>query len=232
MLFNLSLEKNIVRRHLHPVGTRRYKQYCMLAKALDVVGERWTMLIVRDLLMGPKRFKDLMAGLPGIGTNLLSARIKELEANGVVERRKLPPPASVQVWALTDLGEQLEEPVLALSMWGRRFMQGHQPEELRRPAWFFLALRRFYDAAAIQGVQATVVFELGEDVLFIRCDDGHLTTGEGRPEGANCTVRTDRETVGALVFGKVSPEDAVASGKASIDGDINALKACLNAFGG
>lgn len=226
--FSSACIKNIERIAFEPMA-RSYKQFCMLAKALDLVGERWTLLIVRDLLMGPKRFKDLLAGLPGIGTNLLSARLKRLAGAGVVEQVKLPAPASVSAWALTELGERLEESVLALSAWGRTFMQQHEAGELRRPSWLFLALRRFYNAAAIADLRATLVFEIDGEVLFLTCQDGALTTGEGRPV-ADATIVASRDAVGAMVFGKYSARAAIDAGVAEIQGDLDIVDACLAAF--
>src|SRR5262245_63048394 len=103
-------------------GGRSYRQYCAVARGLDVVGERWTLLIVRDLLVGPKRYTDLLDGLPGIGTNLLAARLRELEQGGVVRRTVLPPPAGSTVYELTEVGRALEPVVMALGRWGVRFL--------------------------------------------------------------------------------------------------------------
>src|SRR5689334_7180685 len=97
---------------------RSYKQFCGLAKALDVVGERWTLLLVRDLILGPRRYGDLLNGLPGLTTNLLASRLKEMEATGLIEKRKLPAPASSVVYQLTKPGKELEPAVMALAAWG------------------------------------------------------------------------------------------------------------------
>ena len=118
------------------MSKRRYNQYCAVARALDIVGERWTLLIVRELLSGPKRFKDLLVGLPGIGTNLLTARLKDLEGYGVVRRTILPPPAGSKVYELTELGRSLEPVIAALGQWGLEFLDNppNQEDDLR-PAW-------------------------------------------------------------------------------------------------
>src|SRR3954453_11339680 len=112
---------------------RRYGQYCSLAYALDVVGERWTLLIVRDLLLGPKRFTDLLDGLPGIGRNLLAARLRHLEAEGVVRRSVLPPPAASRVYELTEDGIELGLALAPLSRWGAKRMGMRRDDELFRP---------------------------------------------------------------------------------------------------
>src|SRR5262249_46992187 len=104
------------------VERRSYRQYCGIARALDVVGERWTLLLVRELLTGPKRFTDLLAALRGIGANLLTTRLKELEGAGLVRRTALPPPVAIMVYELTDAGTELEPALLALAHWGARYL--------------------------------------------------------------------------------------------------------------
>ncbi len=100
--------------------SKRYDQYCPVCHALGLVGERWALLIVRELLRGPKRYTDLVEGMPGIGTNILAARLKELEQGGILRKRKLPPPAASTVYELTEYGAELEEPLYALARWGAR----------------------------------------------------------------------------------------------------------------
>src|SRR5919198_3255075 len=112
---------------------RSYDQWCAVARSLDVVGERWTLLIVRDLLIGPKRYSDLLAGLPGIGTNLLAQRLRELEARGLVERSTLPPPAATNVYRLTATGAALEPVVHALGRWGFQFLGLPRPSDAMLP---------------------------------------------------------------------------------------------------
>src|SRR5215208_1271548 len=120
---------------------RSYGQYCTVARALDVVGERWTLLLVRELSTGPKRFKDLLEGLPGIGTNLLASRLKMLEGEGIVRRATLPPPAGSSVYELTGLGRELEPVIVALSRWGARLLDApHEGDELRA-GWAAVAMR-------------------------------------------------------------------------------------------
>src|SRR5713226_8893328 len=108
----------MIMREVTAALKRSYNQFCPLARSLDILGEGWTLLIIRNLVMGPQRYKDLLDNLPGIGTNLLAARLKELEREGIIHRRKLPPPAGSVVYDLTQLGRGLEETVLALSRWG------------------------------------------------------------------------------------------------------------------
>src|SRR5215212_1502533 len=120
---------------------RSYGQYCTVARALDVVGERWTLLLVRELSTGPKRFKDLVGGLPGIGTNLLAARLKTLEQQGIVQRATLPPPAGSNVYELTGLGRSLEPVIVALSRWGAKLLDAPHEDDDLRAGWAAVAMR-------------------------------------------------------------------------------------------
>src|SRR5215217_7201539 len=117
------------------MSRRSYRQYCAMARALDVLGERWTLLIVRELLTGPKRFKDLLGGLPGIGTNLLAGRLKELEGEGLLRRTTLPPPAGSAVYELTGRGRDLEPVLMGLARWGVDLLGEPRPGEAFKPAW-------------------------------------------------------------------------------------------------
>src|SRR5919199_1777683 len=117
------------------MGRRSYGQFCGIARALDLVGERWALLVVRELVLGPKRFSDLRAGLPGIGTNVLTTRLRELEAGGVIARRELPPPAGSTVYQLTEYGRELQPVLLALGRWGARSMGEREPGQALRSEW-------------------------------------------------------------------------------------------------
>jgi DNA-binding HxlR family transcriptional regulator len=134
---------------------RSYDQYCAMARALDVIGDRWTLLLVRDLLVGPKRYGDLLEGLPGIGTNLLAARLRELEAAGIVERRVLPPPAGSAVYELTEAGQALEPVAFALGRWGTRFLGSPRANDRLLPTPFFLGMRARFSPPPAAGRSAT-----------------------------------------------------------------------------
>lgn len=121
------------------MAERSYNQFCSIARALDIIGERWTLLIIRDLVLSPRRFKDLLEGLPGIGTNLLSTRLKKLEQNNIVERTILPPPAGTTVYQLTDLGKKLEPVILELTTWGLNIIGKKKDDELVKEEWKILA---------------------------------------------------------------------------------------------
>jgi DNA-binding HxlR family transcriptional regulator len=156
--------------------TRSYNQFCALAKALDVVGERWTLLIARELLSGPKRFKDIYDALPGIGTNLLSARLKDMERHGLVARAKLPPPAASAVYELTERGGELGDVVRALVKWGFALLGNPQPEEFFRPHWVMQAILATFDPEAAQGISETYEFRIDEEIF-------HIKVGDGKAEG-------------------------------------------------
>ena len=142
--------------------SRSYNQYCGLAYALDIVGERWTLLIIRELMAGPRRFTDLLDGLPGVSTNLLSERLKELEQQGLLRQRRLPPPAASTVYELTSLGLELEQTLLELGRWGSQFMPpSAEGAKLLHASSYALTLKTFFRPEQAQGLDAT--YELHVD---------------------------------------------------------------------
>jgi DNA-binding HxlR family transcriptional regulator len=212
------------------VPKRSYEQYCGLARALDLVGERWTLLIVRDLSMGPQRYTDLLAGLPGIGSGLLAERLKQLEAEGLARRAKLPPPAAVPVYELTDEGEELASSLAPLALWGARRL-GPKEQSLFRADWLLVMLRAVFDPNAAAGVHDTYEFEIDGEVLHVMVDDGRLRTARGPAPGrTDIRVRTDAETFIAVGTGQLSPTDALDQGRAEFDGSPEALTRCLRVF--
>src|SRR3954451_13767324 len=123
------------------MSKRSYNQYCAMARALDALGERWTLLVIRELLSGPKRFKDLLEGLPGIGTNLLAARLKNLESEGLLCRVTLPPPAGSTVYELTERGREIEPVLIGLARWGLGLLGAPRPSDVFRPVWAVQAMK-------------------------------------------------------------------------------------------
>jgi DNA-binding HxlR family transcriptional regulator len=144
--------------------SKRYDQYCPVAHALGLVGERWSLLIVRELLQGPKRYTDLAASLPGIGTNILAARLKELEANGLLTKHRLAPPAASQVYELTPYGLELKPVMRALALWGLRSIGEPTDEEDFAPGWLYGALDTVFAPAAPPG---SFEFRIGREVAGI-----------------------------------------------------------------
>src|SRR5262249_25951893 len=153
---------------------RSYRQYCGIARALDLIGERWALLVIRELVFGPKRFTDLRQGLPGIATNVLSQRLRALEREGVVARRLLPAPAASNVYELTEYGHQLVPIMLALGRWGARTMGARLPEQTFLPEWLAVALKAFYQPHAAEGISARIGFDLGDAQFTFSLDRGRL----------------------------------------------------------
>src|SRR5215210_6639008 len=151
--------------------TRTYDDGCAAAHALDLVGERWALLVVRELLLGPKRFTDLRAGLPNVGPDVLAQRLRELEASGVVRRRKLAPPSGARVYELTEWGSDLEPVILGLGRFGSRAPFPAGDAELG-PDAFAIALKTVFDADAADGLDATVELRVGEDRFVARVAGG------------------------------------------------------------
>ncbi len=207
--------------------SRRYGQYCFLASALDVVGERWTLLIVRELLAGPKRYVDLLQGLPGIGTNLLAARLKQLAAEGVVQQRKLPPPAGSAVYELTDLGRKLRPALIELARWGREL--GSPAEaQVFRAEWAVLFLRSLVrGATAPTDIDAAYEFHVDGEIFHIRVGNGQIEVEQGPASGPASVLLTDAETLFAVGSGELMPPRAVAQGRIRLQGAPNELGALL-----
>jgi DNA-binding HxlR family transcriptional regulator len=204
-----------------------YDQYCPMAHALSIVGERWSLLIVRELLHGPKRYTDLTHGLPGIGTNILAARLKDLEAAGVVEKKKLPPPFAVTVYDLTQYGRELDEVMHALARWGARSLGPPGPDDALYPEWGLNAFAALFDTEAARGLTETYVLKIDDDVFTARVVDGRLEASLGDAEDADVRVETDIKTFFPLVAGDISPAEAVKERLARIDGEPDAVARCF-----
>jgi DNA-binding HxlR family transcriptional regulator/putative sterol carrier protein len=212
------------------VARRTYNQYCALARALDVVGERWTLLLVRELLLGPKRYKDLLAGLPGIGTNLLAERLTELQGAGIVRRSVLPPPAGSTVYELTDLGRELEPTVFALGRWGAHFLTPRKKNDSAAPGWFFVSIRATFRPEAAADVRETYDFLIDGAPFHARVDSGRAWTGQGHAEHPDVVVTTDLDAFIGLLSQELSPRDGVASGKIRVTGNESALERFVELF--
>ncbi len=214
------------------MGRRSYDQYCTVARALDLVGERWTLLLVRELLTGPKRFKDLLGGLPGIGTNLLTARLKGLEEEGILCRATLPPPAGSKVYELTELGRALEPVVVELSRWGSRLLGTPRGEDDLRPAWAAVALRSVFDAEAVRGSKETYEFRIDGEVFHVRIVEGGVEARQGPAAEPDLVVAGATEAFIAVAAGRMGPEEAVEAGSIWVVGSRKgdgheALARCL-----
>ena len=212
------------------MSRRTYGQYCAMARALDVLGERWTLLIVRELLTGPKRFKDLLEGLPGIGTNLLAARLKDLEGEGVLRRTTLPPPAGSAVYQLTERGRDLEPVLMGLARWGVDLLGEPHTGEAFRPVWAVQAMKATMGPEAARWVRETYEFHVGEDVFHVRVDDGVSEPEYGPAFEPDLVLRTDGDTFLSLVSGRLEATDAIEAGKLRVEGDPKALARVSDIF--
>ncbi|MEV8637280.1 winged helix-turn-helix transcriptional regulator [Streptosporangium sp. NPDC051023] len=208
---------------------RSYNDPCGIARGLDVIGERWALLVVRELLLGPKRFTQLRLGLHGASQNVLSQRLRELEQAGVVRRRKLGPPAAAWVYELTEWGRDLEPLLMALGRWGSRIPVTSETE-LGLDA-LILALRTMFDPRAAQGLRATYDLRIGDDRFLAEVADGRLDIVRGDPGGrADAVVETDVTTLREIVFGGLPLADAVGSGALKIGGDRQAVERLTGLF--
>ena len=209
---------------------RSYAQLCGIATALDVIGDRWAPLIVRDLLLGPLRFGDLAEGLPGIGTNTLTARLKHLEAAEVVERRLLPLPDRGTVYELTGYGRELEPILLALGRWGTRSMGRVPGEVVTRSRWLVAAMLAFHDSSRRVARSTTWELRLSDGVFTVAAAGTSLTVAAGAPERADLVITASDADLHALLTRQLTPADAVASGAVTLDGDAKALSRLVELF--
>ncbi len=209
---------------------KRIDQYCPIVHALSLVGERWSLLIVRELLHGPKRYTDLTNGLPGIGTNILAARLRDLEAAGVVERRKLPPPAPATVYELTEYGRGLNEALYALARWGARTLGPPKEGDELYPEWGVNALPALFNPEAARGLTGAYVLKIDEDTFTARVTNGELEATVGAADDADFAVETDMDTFFALAAGELEPRAAMKGGRASVEGDTEAFERFFRVF--
>ena len=209
---------------------RTYGDGCAIAQALDLIGERWALLVVRELLLGPKRYTDLRRGLPNASPNVLSQRLSELEDAGVIRRRKLPPPAGARVYELTDWGRELEETVMSLGRWASRSPTPPDPAPVRSGDSVALALRARFDAGAAQGLRAGYELRIGEDRFRVAVADGELEVARGDSDGAAATIEADADTMASVLWGGRSLAEARRSGAMTIAGDETAVERLVRLF--
>jgi DNA-binding HxlR family transcriptional regulator len=208
---------------------RTYSDRCGIARALDVVGERWALLVVRELLLGPKRFTDLRAGLPGASSNVLSERLRELEQGGIVRRRKLPPPFAAQVYELTEWGAELEPIVTQLGAWGARSPMPPEHREIGADS-IVLALRSLFDAEAAAGLDETYELRLGEDRFRVAISGAEIELDRGEVDAPAAAIATEPGTLAAVLTGQLRLEQALDSGALTIEGRKRAVRGFLKLF--
>jgi DNA-binding HxlR family transcriptional regulator len=208
---------------------RTYGEGCAAAHALDLVGERWALLIVRELLLGPKRFTDLHAGVLHASANLLAQRLRELEHVGIVRRRTLPPPAPARVYELTEWGRELEPVLVGLGRWGSRSPQLPAGAEMSLDAQM-LALKAMFDPAAARGLSASFEIGLGPHRFHVTVADGQLELARGNAPSADAIIETDRNTLSDLLWHDRPVDDALRAGDARIIGDGRAVERFTRLF--
>jgi DNA-binding HxlR family transcriptional regulator len=197
---------------------RRYEDACAAAHALDLVGDRWALLVMRELLFGPRRFRDLRASLPGISANILTQRLEELQAAGIVQRRTLPPPAASQVYALTDWGQESEPIFQALGRWAARSPR-HDPRLPLSAASFLMSLRTMLDPARAAGLRARIGFLLGEEPYLARLAGGRIEIAAGSAGPAELVLAGAPAVLAAAIYGGVPLAALEGEGALRIEGD-------------
>jgi DNA-binding HxlR family transcriptional regulator len=198
---------------------RSYDQYCAAARALDAVGDRWTLLIVRELLAGPRRYTDLHADLPGVSTDMLASRLKDMERDGLVARRRLPPPASAYVYELTDRGAGLLPVLRALAAWGAPALETPRPTDAVRAHWFALPLLDVLEVSATG--PGVVEVRLDEGVFHARVGGGGVEYADGPAAGApDLCLRMDAATCLAVAGGSLPVGEGVAAGRIEVVGEV------------
>jgi DNA-binding HxlR family transcriptional regulator len=209
---------------------RTYGEACAAAHALDIVGERWALLAVRELLLGPKRFTDLRAGIPHASPNVLAERLRELERHGVVRRRRLGPPSGARVYELTDWGMELEPVICQLGRWGGRSPSRPEDAEMSADS-VILAIRTMFDEDAAGGLSASYDLRFGEDQFSVRVVDGRLESAvRGEAPEPDVTIETDAKTFTALLTKAQRLDEAMAGGQLKLTGQAELVERLLEAF--
>jgi DNA-binding HxlR family transcriptional regulator len=209
---------------------RSYGEACRFAHALDLVGERWALLVIRELLLGPKRFTDLRAGLPHASSNILSERLRDLERGGVIQRRKLPPPAASWVYELTEWGRELEPVVTKLGAWGARSPFPPDSEEIG-PDSIVLALRSLFDPEAARDLGASYELRIGDERFSVGIAGGELDLNRGPATDPAASIAVpDAPTLAAVLTGQLRLDDALATSAVQIEGGKQAAKRFLRLF--
>jgi DNA-binding HxlR family transcriptional regulator len=201
---------------------RSYGQYCGFARALELIGERWALMIVRDLLIGPKRFSEIQRGLPGIPTNILTARLNELEESGLVRRRVLPRPAKGVAYELTEDGAALEDAVLAIGRWGALHLGEPRPDETVTEDSIATALLTTFHRQAAGKAKLTYLLRLGPIEVHARIRDGTIAVGRGPIEKPDLVIETG-PALRLLMAHEVSPAEAIKKRLVRITGDPKLL---------
>ena len=198
--------------------TRGYGQYCGLARALELVGSRWTLLIVRELLAGPRRYTELAQGLPGIPSNILSSRLREMEDGGIVERALEPRPSTSVVYALTAYGQELEGPMTALGLWGVKSLAPPTSDDTYSTSALALALKSMFNAEQAGSRDLLADIQLGDQHLYVLVDNGQVCVPRQPPAEPDLTLTASPAVFSGLFAGHLDIDAAVETGAATVDG--------------
>jgi DNA-binding HxlR family transcriptional regulator len=208
----------------YSVRVRSYGQYCAVAKALDAVGDRWTLLIVRELMLRDGcRYTDLVHGLPGIATNLLTDRLRELEDAGLVAREAAPPPVATTLYRLTDAGRELNDVLIALGRWGTRFMADPNGDEVFRAHWLAFPASQFLHDHEPDGPPVSIEIKTGEEAAVIETVDGNVRTRTGTATSPDLVLSGAAPLILALLSGRLTLAQARSRGLKT-SGATDALK--------
>jgi len=208
---------------------RSYEDACGTAHALDLIGERWALLVVRELLLGPKRFTDLRKGLPGISPNVLSQRLDELEKSGVVRRRRYAPPMATFVYELTEWGQQLDEIVAVLGRWGARSPAHDRTAALSTDS-IALSLRTMFDPLRAKGFRGTFELRFADDIFGVDIDGARFGIARGAATNPDAVLETEPPLLARLVYDGYPVEAAEAEGALKLEGDRAAAARFLTLF--
>lgn len=208
---------------------RMYEDGCATAHALDVIGERWALLVVRELILGPKRFTDLRAGLPSISPNVLTQRLKELEEANVLRSRKLPPPASSWVYELTEWGRGLEQVIMALGRWGARSPSLLQGFPLSTDA-VVLSFRTMFDSKTAGDFEASIELRVGEDSFHAEIANGEMQLNRGQANRPDAVIEASADALVAVAYGGRKFAEAVRAGEMRVEGEKAVAKQFFTLF--
>ena len=209
-------------------GKRRYGDPCGIARGLDVVGERWALLIVRELLFGPRRFTDLRDSLAGASPNVLSQRLEDLQAAGIVQRHRLPPPAASWVYELTAWGYELEDVLLAIARWGSQAAAVANHE--LSPRALLIAMRTTYEPASSDDAAGRFELHISDESFAVATGHGSITVAAAQLPSPDAVIWSGPAALRAVIFGDLTLADALRSGALRIEGDSNAAAALLASF--
>lgn len=213
------------------MAARRYPQFCSVARALDVIGDRWTLLVIRELLFGPRRYTDLLDGLSGIATDMLAGRLRDLERFGLLTRETLPPPAASRTYRLTPRGEALAPVVEALAAWGGRLPVEREDDDQFLVRWLLFPLRAMFLSELAVDQTMTVQFDVDGHLLRVAVEDGELVVVEGQTADPDVLVTGDAQALAEVFADATEAVRLAREGRLHLAGTAEAIRRFRAAFG-